>query len=88
MENQQEKYGEIMLIWKFQNKLDLLVDNEYNDIPIKFERYSEATIQLLEDMLTWDPEKRITAEEAILSDFFNEPPFPIENRKMSFLKDL
>ena len=72
----------------FQNKLDQLVENEYNDIPIKFEKYSDATVQLLEDMLTWDPEKRITAEEAILSDFFNEPPFPVESRKMSFLKDL
>ena len=69
-------------------KLDDLVENEYNDLPVKFEKYSEAAINLLEDMLTWDPEKRITVEEAILSDFFNEPPFPCESRRMSFLKDL
>lgn len=70
------------------NKLDSIVENEYNDIPLKFKKFSEATICLLEDMLTWDPEKRITVEEALLSDFFNEPPFPCESRKLSFLKDL
>lgn len=44
-------------------KLDDLVDNEYNDIPIKFERFSESAIQLLEDMLTWDPQKSKLNEE-------------------------
>ncbi|CAI2375747.1 unnamed protein product [Moneuplotes crassus] len=69
-------------------KLDSLVENEYNDIPIKFKKFSPAAVKLLEDMLVWDPLKRITAEEALQSDFFNEPPFWTESRKMSFLNEL
>ena len=63
--NQTNRCGANTQRWIFLNKLDSLVDNEYNDIPLKFEKYSEAAITLLEDMLTWDPEKRITVEEAL-----------------------
>ncbi|KAE9610126.1 hypothetical protein Lal_00006352 [Lupinus albus] len=37
---------------------------------------SELGFDLLEKLLTYDPEKRITAEEALLHDWFHESPLP------------
>ncbi|CAL0325300.1 unnamed protein product [Lupinus luteus] len=37
---------------------------------------SELGFDLLEKLLTYDPEKRITAEDALLHDWFHESPFP------------
>jgi hypothetical protein len=36
------------------------VDNKYNNIPVKFAKYSNSCIELLSSMLTWDPKKRIS----------------------------
>ncbi|XP_019463638.1 PREDICTED: cyclin-dependent kinase G-2-like isoform X2 [Lupinus angustifolius] len=37
---------------------------------------SELGFDLLEKLLTYDPEKRITAEDALLHDWFHEAPLP------------
>ncbi|OIW00278.1 hypothetical protein TanjilG_27529 [Lupinus angustifolius] len=37
---------------------------------------SELGFDLLEKLLTYDPEKRITAEDALLHDWFHESPLP------------
>ncbi|KAH9157248.1 hypothetical protein AeRB84_000923 [Aphanomyces euteiches] len=51
----------------------------YNNIPKLFEtQLSEAGLDLLHCMLTYDPEKRISAADALRHPYFDERPFPKE----------
>ncbi|KAG8958754.1 hypothetical protein FRC00_002330 [Tulasnella sp. 408] len=42
----------------------------------KFSQVSEAGLDLLSSLLTYDPEQRITAEEALTHPYFKETPLP------------
>jgi len=50
----------------------------YNTLPSRFPRgaTTKACLDLLNRMLCYDPKKRITAEEALKHDFFQEFPPP------------
>jgi len=39
---------------------------------------SQTGLELLKNLLTYDPKKRITCEEALNSDYFTEAPLPID----------
>lgn len=39
---------------------------------------SECGLELLKDLLTYDPKKRVTCEEALRSKYFKENPLPID----------
>ena len=56
------------------------VDNPVSSLRKKFpERMlSEAGLDLLKELLTYDPQKRITCEEALDSSYFKENPLPID----------
>ncbi len=41
-------------------KLIERVDNKYNNIPLRFEKYSMNCVDLLNSMLTWNPKNRIS----------------------------
>ncbi|RZC10980.1 Cyclin-dependent kinase G-2 [Glycine soja] len=45
---------------------------------------SEQGFDLLKQLLTYDPEKRITAEDALLHDWFHEAPLPKSDFKPIF----
>ncbi|KAG5039651.1 hypothetical protein AAZX31_05G044200 [Glycine max] len=45
---------------------------------------SELGFDLLQQLLTYDPEKRITAEDALLHDWFHEAPLPKSDFKPIF----
>lgn len=45
---------------------------------------SELGFDLLKNLLTYDPEKRITAEDALLHDWFHEAPLPKSDFKPIF----
>jgi serine/threonine protein kinase len=48
----------------------------YNYLKHKFPNLSRAGLDLLNQMLTYDPRRRITAQEALQHPFFSEPPLP------------
>lgn len=60
-----------------------LNQNQTNKISKKF---SGQAADLISKMLVWDPDKRISASEALLHDFFVEKPYPVEPHRMGFLK--
>lgn len=64
------------------NRLLPLNENTQVNLEMKFQA---SAVRLLSQMLTWDPEKRITVEEILLSDFFTEHPFPSINNRYDFL---
>ena len=62
---------------------ELVLKNQpYNNLKQKFHWLSEAGSQLVNDMLTYDPNKRISARKARKSAYFREKPHPIEPEMM------
>ncbi|KAK9477866.1 kinase-like domain-containing protein [Lipomyces japonicus] len=55
-----------------------LHDLRPNRIDREFNHESRATVDLINDLLTYDPAKRITAREALESEYFNEKPSAID----------
>ncbi len=47
----------------------------------KKKRCSKEAIDLIDKMLTLDPSRRISAEQALETDFFKNPPEPDSNWK-------
>lgn len=54
--------------------------NEYpvSNLRAKFNTLSEIGLGLLLKFLTFDPARRVTAEEALGHGYFTEPPLPID----------
>jgi len=53
----------------------------------KFKNYSTPTIDLLDKLLTLDPKKRITAAQALDSDYFWTEPLPCEPSELPRYKE-
>lgn len=51
-------------------------DQPYNLLKRSFPELGEAGVDLLNALLTYNPERRITAEEALRHPYFEERPFP------------
>lgn len=49
---------------------------KYNNIRSRFPYLTENGLDLMSKLLTYDPEKRITAEEALKHPYFKESPLP------------
>lgn len=60
----------------------VLQNQPYNSLKHKFHWLSEAGSQLLNDLLTYDPHKRISARKARRSVYFREKPLPVEPEMM------
>lgn len=45
-------------------------------------RTSDLGIQLLQGLLTYDPKQRLTAEQALRSNYFKEIPLPIDPKML------
>jgi len=54
----------------------------FNNLKQKFPYLTESGHRLLNQMLCYNPEKRVTATEALKHPYFNERPLPIEARQM------
>ncbi|KAI8099063.1 kinase-like domain-containing protein [Halteromyces radiatus] len=52
------------------------VDQPHNNIRAKFPYLTEAGMDLLMKLLCYDPEQRITAEQALKHPYFSESPLP------------
>jgi len=68
-------------IWPNFTKLPLtrsfiLQNQPYNLLQNKFPRLSNTGIIFLKKLLTFDPERRITAQESMEHPFFSESPLP------------
>ncbi|KAG0174869.1 hypothetical protein DFQ28_008580 [Apophysomyces sp. BC1034] len=53
-----------------------LTKNQYSTLRTRFPYLTEAGMDLLSKLLTYDPAKRITAEEALQHPYFSESPLP------------
>ncbi|EFA74779.1 putative protein serine/threonine kinase [Heterostelium album PN500] len=74
-------------IWDGFNKLPLvknlnLIPQPYNNLKNKFPHITDQTYDLLSRLLTYDPEKRITAAEALEHPYFKENPPPRDTALM------
>ena len=47
-----------------------------NNIGAKFRDFPQSCVELLEDILCWDPAHRLTINEILLHPFFSEEPYP------------
>ncbi|CAG9854486.1 unnamed protein product [Phyllotreta striolata] len=70
-------------VWTGFNQLPAVKKMKFNDYPVsnlraKFSNLSECGLGLLLKFLTYDPKKRVSAEEAMNHVYFNEPPLPID----------
>lgn len=55
----------------------------YNNLKQRFDFLSQAGLELLNNLFTFDPKKRITAERALEADYFKEKPY----RKSGLVKE-
>eukprot|EP01016_Furgasonia_blochmanni_P000636 TRINITY_DN10177_c0_g2_i1.p1 TRINITY_DN10177_c0_g2~~TRINITY_DN10177_c0_g2_i1.p1 ORF type:complete len:404 (+),score=103.10 TRINITY_DN10177_c0_g2_i1:61-1212(+) len=69
-------------------KLEKFANNEYNNLNAVFKTASEKCIDLLNALLTWDPAKRITADEALVHPYFFEHPRPCDPEEIRILSKL
>lgn len=74
-------------IWPGFSKLPLarkisLKHQPYNNLKQKFHWLSDIGIQLLNDLFTYDPKRRITAYRGLKSAYFREKPLPLEPKMM------
>lgn len=70
-------------IWPGYSQLPLLskitfATQRLNKLKIRYSMLSERGLDLLNKFLTFNPEKRITAEDALTHHFFKEAPLPID----------
>lgn len=70
-------------IWPGFNQLPAVKKMKFNEYPVsnlraKFNTLSEVGLGILIKFLTYDPNQRVTAEEALKHAYFNEPPLPID----------
>lgn len=70
-------------IWPGYSQLPLLAKITFatqrvNKLKLRYGMLSERGLDLLNKFLTYNPEKRITAEKALEHLFFKEPPLPID----------
>ena len=49
---------------------------KHNKIEERFSSFPDSCIDLLEDLLQWDPANRLTINEVLLHPFFTEAPYP------------
>merc|ERR1712156_553611 len=59
-----------------------LKNQPYNNVKHKFPWLSAAGLRLLNFLFMYDPGKRATADECLLSSYFKEPPFPCDPKLM------
>ena len=52
--------------------------NNFFRLTSSFKHHSQSGIKLLQDLLAYDPEKRISLESALDHPFFKEMPLPTE----------
>ena len=60
----------------------VLKKQPYNNIKHKFHWLSDLGIKLINDLLTYDPKKRISAEGARRCRYFREKPHPVDPEMM------
>ncbi|XP_043466663.1 cyclin-dependent kinase 11B [Leptopilina heterotoma] len=71
-------------IWPGYSKLPMVQKIPFSHYPVNNlrQRFSlsltDLGIELLNKFLTYDPQQRITAEDALKGGYFNEPPLPID----------
>lgn len=71
-------------VWPGYNQLPAVQKIKFTEYPVsnvreKFgRRTSDLGIQLLQGLLTYDPKQRLTAEQALRSNYFKEIPLPID----------
>lgn len=70
-------------IWPGFNKLPAVQKMKFSEYPVsnlrsKFNMLSDLGLNLLTKFLTFDPAQRVTAEEALQHQYFNEAPLPID----------
>jgi cell division cycle 2-like protein len=66
-----------------------LPTHPFNDLKIRFQgKLSDAGIDLLNKLLTWDPHKRISASEALVHEWFAERPLPKSRDYMPVFSEL
>ncbi|KJE89337.1 hypothetical protein CAOG_08444 [Capsaspora owczarzaki ATCC 30864] len=53
-------------------------DQPYNRLPTKIPGLSAQGLKLLNGLLTYDPKKRMTAEQALRHPYFSESPLPVD----------
>lgn len=68
-------------IWPGYEKLKVaaqckLPQQPYNYLEQEFPQLSKSGLSLLNGLLTYDPDKRLTARQAVKHDYFTEAPFP------------
>jgi len=63
-------------------------DFKHNALSSKFENLSKKCIDLLQGLLTWDPDERLTINEALLHPFVVESPYPVRSEEIRCLKYL
>ena len=49
---------------------------KHNKVADRFRGFPPSCIDLLEDLLQWDPVHRLTIHEVLLHPFFTEAPYP------------
>lgn len=79
-------------IWPGLEKLPLfrklqLPNCEYNSLRVRFPDEREDCLELLNRMLTFDPERRPTAADCLHHRYFGEPPAPQEPRWMPTFRE-
>lgn len=70
-------------MWVGFNKLPAVQKMKFTEYPVsnqrsKFNMLTEVGLGLLKSFLTYDPVKRVSAEEALKNAYFNEVPLPID----------
>eukprot|EP00434_Breviolum_minutum_P028344 symbB.v1.2.025075.t1/scaffold2414.1/size128436/3 len=62
-------------------------ENIYNNLGLKFPDLPDSCLDLLNGLLTFDPEKRVTATRALQHRWFSEPPAPQEPHYMPTFRE-
>lgn len=68
--------------------LNALKPQPYNNLSTRITKLTNVGYEFLNSMLTYDPERRITASQAIRHPFFCEIPFPADKSMMPTFSEL
>ncbi|EGG07064.1 uncharacterized protein MELLADRAFT_35629 [Melampsora larici-populina 98AG31] len=71
----QDNWPEVVKLPNFKS-LNLIHLPNYSTLRSKFKYLTELGIDLMNALLTYDPSKRISAEDALRHPYFNEAPLP------------